>query len=79
MMLFKQRQEKVDQQTETDLKNREESIKTLTSVTSNPKLSPHHKAIFAETMREVSVIADTLHLHEMSQQKSLLLYVMYSL
>lgn len=54
MMLFKQRQEKVDQQTETDLKNREESIKTLTSVTSNPKLSPHHKAIFAETMREVS-------------------------
>lgn len=56
MVLFKQRQEHVDQQTESDLKNREQSIKTLTSVTSDPKISPHHKAKFAETMREVSVI-----------------------
>ena len=54
MLLFKQRGEVVNQQTELDLKNRAESIKTLTSVTSNPQLSPHHKAMFSETMREVS-------------------------
>ena len=54
MLLFKQRQERINQQTETDMKNRSESLRTLTSVTSDPKLSPHHKAIFAETMREVS-------------------------
>ena len=56
MMLFKQRQELIDQQTETDLKNREEAIKTMASVTSHPELSPHYKGIFAETMREVQMI-----------------------
>ena len=60
MALFKQRQELIDQQTESDLKNREESIKTLTFVTSDPKLSPHHKGKFAETMREVSQPCRTL-------------------
>lgn len=53
MALFRQRQEQINQQTESDLKNREESIKTLTTVTSDPKLSPHHKGKFAEAMREV--------------------------
>lgn len=53
MALFKQRQEQINQQTESDLKNREESIKTYTSVTSDPDLSPHHKGKFAEAMREV--------------------------
>ena len=53
MALFKQRGEKINQQTESDLKNREESIKTLTTVTSDPELSPHHKGKFAEAMREV--------------------------
>lgn len=56
MELFKKRQELVKKQSETDLKNRAESIKVMTDVTSDPSLSPHHKAVFSETMREVSYL-----------------------
>ena len=52
--LFKKRQEHVEYVSAKDVKKRAESVQKLNEVTRDPVLSPTEKALFAETLREVS-------------------------
>lgn len=60
MLLFHSQKQRIDDSGE--VKKRSETIRILEDVTTDPKLSPTKKAIFAETLRGVSAHACT-HAH----------------
>lgn len=57
MSLFLKQQQYVTKVTEEDSKIRDDTLKKMEGITLDPALSPEHKTLFAETIREVSRIS----------------------
>ena len=57
MILFRQQKQRLEEIGAEDTKKRAQSLQILGNVAADPEISPVHKVVFAETLREVGIHA----------------------